>query len=589
MSCQLSVFAHFQEVSSLREYLFPCLKDESTQKSNSGGNDAWTEDWSWNEDEQMEQDDSDSSQSTEENKHNWLQDCLISISPANDLMAVAYGEKLVLLSQKWDPGDTESETKFSMKYKESLKQDEGETITAKYTGAPDWTCIIVGFSTGYIRIYTETGTLLLSQLLHTEPVQKIKCRTYEPPRYLGLSEQHEELIILFRKALVTVDGFSLYQSLRACRNQVARATAGDTSIQPPPLAYKKWGLQGQERIQDCCTCGIDTPNPFDQMKSAAMMAPNATLRPAPPTSAKYITSGVSHYVGVYNAVEGSTQPILSEVAFAVASKLKSALMSAARASSADRFESRQRGVMNEFPTSTDKWKFTTDRKKILLNIQGDTFSRCLLTVQCFNTPINSQQWNECTDSTSLRRNPGFEYCVWSNGWYNNGKREHDDEDLTNSSLNADDIFKFSSQDEIIIFHLVLVLLGTHHSPNGVLPRSRLTTGHPQIADGISGNTHPESSVSSSESLRCTLCHERLEDTHFVQCPSVADHKFCFPCSRDSIKRQGAGTEVYCPSGKKCPLVGSNVPWAFMQGEIATILGDDIKDKQKLKRKGTHEI
>ena len=34
--------------------------------------------------------------------------------------------------------------------------------------------------------------------------------------------QHEELVILFRKALVTVDGFSLYQSLRACRNQVAR-------------------------------------------------------------------------------------------------------------------------------------------------------------------------------------------------------------------------------------------------------------------------------------------------------------------------------------------------------------------------------
>ncbi|XP_063427524.1 rab3 GTPase-activating protein non-catalytic subunit-like [Mytilus trossulus] len=340
MSCQLSVFGHFQEVSSLREYLFPCSKDESSQKSDRGGNDAWTEDWSWNEDEPMEQDDSDSSQSTEENKHNWLQDCLISISPANDLMAVAYGDKLVLFSQKWDPGDTESETKFSMKYKESLKQDEGETITAvlclplasqkrSTQGAPDWTCIIVGFSTGYIRIYTETGTLLLSQLLHTEPVQKIKCRTYEPPRYLGLSEQHEELIILFRKALVTVDGFSLYQSLRACRNQVARATAGDTSIQPPPLAYKKWGLQGQERIQDCCTCGIDTPNPFDQMKSAAMMAPNATLRPAPSTSAKYITSGVSHYVGVYNAVEGSTQPILSEVAFAVASKLKSALMSAA--------------------------------------------------------------------------------------------------------------------------------------------------------------------------------------------------------------------------------------------------------------------
>lgn len=81
-------------------------------------------------------------------------------------------------------------------------------------------------------------------------------------------------------------------------------------------------------------------------------------------------------------------------------------------------------------------------------------------------------------------------------------------------------------------------------------------------------------------LKCTLCQERLEDTHFVQCPSVPIHKFCFPCSRESIKRQGAGTEVYCPSGEKCPLANSTVPWAFMQGEIATILGEDYKVKKE---------
>ena len=40
-----------------------------------------------------------------------------------------------------------------------------------------------------------------------------------------------------------------------------------------------------------------------------------------------------------------------------------------------------------------------------------------------------------------------------------------------------------------------------------------------------------------QTLRCTGCQERLEDTHFVQCPSVNGHKFCFPCSRKSIKRQ----------------------------------------------------
>ncbi|XP_051939926.1 interferon regulatory factor 2-binding protein 2-B-like [Hippocampus zosterae] len=81
-------------------------------------------------------------------------------------------------------------------------------------------------------------------------------------------------------------------------------------------------------------------------------------------------------------------------------------------------------------------------------------------------------------------------------------------------------------------------------------------------------------------LCCTLCRERLEDTHFVQCPSVAPHKFCFPCSRASIKTQGAGGEVNCPSGGRCPLAGSDQPWAFMQGEIATILAGDVKVKKE---------
>ncbi|KAK6317313.1 hypothetical protein J4Q44_G00127130 [Coregonus suidteri] len=44
-------------------------------------------------------------------------------------------------------------------------------------------------------------------------------------------------------------------------------------------------------------------------------------------------------------------------------------------------------------------------------------------------------------------------------------------------------------------------------------------------------------------LCCTLCRERLEDTHFVQCPSVPHHKFCFPCTRGSIRSQGPGGEV----------------------------------------------
>ncbi|KAL4237539.1 Interferon regulatory factor 2-binding protein 1 [Mactra antiquata] len=116
-----------------------------------------------------------------------------------------------------------------------------------------------------------------------------------------------------------------------------------------------------------------------------------------------------------------------------------------------------------------------------------------------------------------------------------------------------------------------------HSPSSNFARAPRSVSDGSISGQLDGNAN-------AESLKCTLCQERLEDTHFVQCPSVGDHKFCFPCSRNSIKMQGAGTEVYCPSGKKCPLVGSNVPWAFMQGEIATILGEDYSSKEpKIKK------
>ncbi|XP_061429571.1 LOW QUALITY PROTEIN: probable E3 ubiquitin-protein ligase IRF2BPL [Lethenteron reissneri] len=110
----------------------------------------------------------------------------------------------------------------------------------------------------------------------------------------------------------------------------------------------------------------------------------------------------------------------------------------------------------------------------------------------------------------------------------------------------------------------------------------LNSGGQQIPDSQAGvgMSVALAGAGAASPLCCTLCRERLEDTHFVQCPSVASHRFCFPCSRESIKAQGAGGEVYCPSGEKCPLVGSTVPWAFMQGEIGTILAGDVRVKKE---------
>lgn len=82
-------------------------------------------------------------------------------------------------------------------------------------------------------------------------------------------------------------------------------------------------------------------------------------------------------------------------------------------------------------------------------------------------------------------------------------------------------------------------------------------------------------------LRCSECHQALEDTHFVQCPSMSEHRYCFQCCKNFIKKHTSEKEIFCPSGLKCPLVGSvNIPWAFMQTEIETILHTRSPSPQK---------
>uniref|UniRef100_A0A8C2HDX4 RAB3 GTPase activating protein subunit 2 (non-catalytic) n=1 Tax=Cyprinus carpio TaxID=7962 RepID=A0A8C2HDX4_CYPCA len=277
----------------------------------------------------------------------WLQDCVLSLSPCSDLLVIAREHKAAFLSAKWRTGESgQEEMTLAVTWSGTLKTSfknvcknlptskgnvSAHDVFRSSTGRPDWTCIVVGFSSGYVRFYTESGVLLLAQLLHEDPVLRLKCRTYEIPRHPGVTEQHEELSILYPAALVTIDGFSLFQSLRACRNQVARAAAaGSDVIQPPPLAYKKWGLQDMDTIADHSSIGITTLSVFDQMKNASILGGfHASVKGSPPAMSQYITVGGGPYTGFFYAIEGSSQPLLSHVALAVASKLTSALFSAA--------------------------------------------------------------------------------------------------------------------------------------------------------------------------------------------------------------------------------------------------------------------
>ncbi|XP_056624780.1 rab3 GTPase-activating protein non-catalytic subunit isoform X3 [Triplophysa dalaica] len=347
MSCCLLDFGRVQDLRQVRDFLFPKRDNANPEgdKTKAENELTWDDsDWgSWENPERTEDGTQTEEEAQQQQDTSWLQDCVLSLSPCSDLLVIAGEHKAAFLSAKWRTDESgHEEMTLAVSWSGTLSVDEGERISSiiciplasqkrSSTGRPDWTCIVVGFSSGYVRFYTESGVLLLAQLLHEDPVLRLKCRTYEIPRHPGVTEQHEELSILYRAALVTVDGFSLFQSLRACRNQVARAAAaGSDVIQPPPLAYKKFGLQDMDTITDHTSIGMSTLSVFDQMKNASVLGGfQASVKGSPPAMSQYITVGGGPYTGFYYAIEGSSQPLLSHVALAVASKLTSALFNAA--------------------------------------------------------------------------------------------------------------------------------------------------------------------------------------------------------------------------------------------------------------------
>ena len=93
--------------------------------------------------------------------------------------------------------------------------------------------------------------------------------------------------------------------------------------------------------------------------------------------------------------------------------------------------------------------------------------------------------------------------------------------------------------------MVIILFLGEQQPNATASFSPSSTTTPEDGNGdrrryMNNYRHPHPTTTTSTTERvllCTNCEERLEDTHFVQCPSVSQHKFCFPCSKKAIKQQ----------------------------------------------------
>lgn len=88
---------------------------------------------------------------------------------------------------------------------------------------PDWTCIVVGFESGFVRFYTENCGLLLEEQLHNESVIAVKCQSQHSPRPDISSEiKPEELYVHYASNVCVINGPNLFSSLRDCRSHMAK-------------------------------------------------------------------------------------------------------------------------------------------------------------------------------------------------------------------------------------------------------------------------------------------------------------------------------------------------------------------------------
>ncbi|RZF48247.1 hypothetical protein LSTR_LSTR006214 [Laodelphax striatellus] len=328
MSCQFKTIARIVDVDLLRKYLF--YPNEETLGSNESNVDPW--DWSTKD-----------INVTHKNDVEWINQCLIALSPTGEILVFAHKHAMVILVSKWDSqGENSIKTKYVINWNGKPQHNESEEITAVIClplvsksrvaahGCHDWTCIAVGYSSGFVRFYTETGDLLFSESLHKSAVTGLKCQSCLPPHLAAGCEQNEELHVLHKNVVCCVRGFSLFTNLRERRNQLAWAQANrsDESGMPStmPLSVRKFVLPEQGTVNDSCIAPVQCPSSFSHLATASICGGyHAGYRPMPPKSSLVLATGASPFVGFHSALEGSSAPDIADVAKAVATKLKSAI------------------------------------------------------------------------------------------------------------------------------------------------------------------------------------------------------------------------------------------------------------------------
>ncbi|XP_044754871.1 rab3 GTPase-activating protein non-catalytic subunit [Coccinella septempunctata] len=299
MSCQINLLGNIPDIDEIRNFLFhDDEKDTGTES--------------------------------------WLQKCLLSVSPSGDIIVFCKGRKLVIVTSKWD--SSSSSSIFQITHSGTIHEVDNITsvlclpIVGQSKSSnilPDWTCILVGFESGYVRAYLETCELIYEEQFHNEHIVSIKCRSQHSPRSdIALIVRPEEVYVQYKTVVCFIAGKQFIPILRTNRAQLARAQANSElfDYDQPIMEVKKWEFQDQAIIKDIAVVGLSISNPYDNLLAASTCGGFETkFSSVPPNHTLVMAVGSKPFLGFHFATEGTNQAILIDVAKIVANKLKSAL------------------------------------------------------------------------------------------------------------------------------------------------------------------------------------------------------------------------------------------------------------------------
>ncbi|CAJ0628568.1 6630_t:CDS:10 [Entrophospora sp. SA101] len=199
--------------------------------------------------------------------------------------------------------------------------------------------VIIGYNTGYLRIFTQSGSLQISQQLDTSPIISIK---------LQITILHEG------GKVVSIDGKSLWTVLRVCNshyyndchhnqqrqhqkfNSTPEFFGGNGGIDgddgsTTAFAYKKWYFEGRGKVFDVVSCGPSKHWTTHVLDRSLVSSSSSTALFSFQAKERYIAVGSNPMLSYY-ATSDSSKPFLSAVSIAsmVANKVSNAVYSLAK-------------------------------------------------------------------------------------------------------------------------------------------------------------------------------------------------------------------------------------------------------------------